>query len=224
MPPQVRPRPEVNAAREAVRAAVRRLDEALEPLFRHASIQGVHQARATARKIGDTLSAFDVQLPRVKEQAGLLNDAFGDVRDLHVSGVRRGTRLSHATASMRKTMADWERVRPLVDRELAQLVTTESPKKLLHQRLRRLEKRIEELPAKVPARKAHRLRVKVKRAHTAVALVAPNEKRLLKKLKNASALLGKLHDLDAGLDTAGRPRKQLLHDITQAIEKLRSEL
>ena len=44
------------------------------------------------------------------------------------------------------------------------------------------------------------------------------------ELKNASALLGTLHDLDAGLDTAGHTRKQMLSDVTQAIEKLRSEL
>ena len=213
----------MRAEREAVRAAVRRLDESLAPLARHASIRGVHQARAAARKIGDTLSAFHIQLPTVKEQAALLNDALGGVRDLHVSGVRRGARLSHATVSMRETMADWLRNRWRVDRELAQLVAKESPKKLLQQRLRKLEKRIKKLPAKVPARKAHRLRVKVKRAHTTVALIAPNEKRLLKKLKNASALLGELHDLDAGLGTADCTRKQLLHDIAPALEKLLCE-
>ena len=214
----------MNAARQTMRAAVRALEEAMAPLFRHASIQGVHEARAAARKIGDTLRVLDVQLPVLKERTGLLKNAFGEVRDLHVSGIRRGAGLSQATARMRKTMGEWEHARPLVDRELAELFAATSPQKLLLRRLRKLEKRIDELPAAVPIGKAHRLRVKAKRAFTAVALIAPDQKRLLRKLKQAAEVLGKLHDLDAALDTAGRTRKQVLHDVTPALKKLRSEL
>lgn len=216
--------PRAAAARKATRAAVHALDEAMEPLSRHASVEDIHQARAAARIIGDTLRAFAARLPVLKEQAGLLNHAFGEVRDLHVSGVRRGARLSHATASMRQAMGDWQHARPLVDRELAHRFASASPEKLLRRRLRKLEKQIEDLPARVPIGKAHRLRAKAKRALTVVALIAAGEERLLKRLKKASAVLGTLHDLDAGLDTAGRTRKQLLHDVAPALEKLHRSL
>lgn len=214
----------MKAARQALRAAIRRLDAALEPLARRASIEGIHQARAAARKIGDTLSTFDVEVSMLKEQADVLKDAIGDVRDLHVRGLRGGPTLARATAAMRKTMVDWRRVRPLVENALDHLVATGSPKKLLHHRLRKLEKRIDHLPTRTPAQKAHRLRMKTKRAQTAVALIAPRQKALLKKLKKASKVLGKLHDLDAGLVTAGHTRSQLVHEVKPALEELRSEL
>jgi CHAD domain-containing protein len=214
----------VISAAQALRGSVRRLDEALEPLTRRASIGGVHAARAAARKVVDTLRTFGVALPVLDEVAGLLKDALGDVRDLHVSGVRKGPKLSRATAQLRRTMADWKCARKLIDRELAHVVVDASAKQLLHRRLRKLEQRIEALPARAPPRQAHRLRVKAKRARTAVALVAPSDKRLLKKLKKATATLGVLHDLDAGLLHEGPPRKELVREVAPALAKLHDAL
>ena len=209
-------------ARQALRAAVRAVDHALVPVRRRATIEGVHVARAAARKIGDTISTYDVTAPLLKELGALLKDACGEVRDLHVAGVLSGVKFKRATAALRKAIAGWDRGRPLIDDELEALVATASPKKLLHTRLRKLERRIDALPARVPPRQAHRLRVKTKRARTAVVLIEPEKTKLLKTLKKASAELGKLHDLDAGL-VSGK-RKKLLHDVAPALEKLRSAL
>ncbi|MBS1148393.1 MAG: hypothetical protein H6Q89_91 [Myxococcaceae bacterium] len=212
------------AAQRGLRAAVDELEQQLAPLKRHATIEGVHQARASARRLGDTLSTFAADLPVVKARAGRLKDAFGTVRDLHVSGVRRGPNLSRATAAMRAAIAEWEHDRPLLEHELAHWELTASPRKLLRRRLRRLGKRLDRLPVGIPARQAHRLRMKTKRAHTAVGLVARREKHLLTRLRKAASLLGSLHDLDAGLTDGGRTRAQWVADVRPALAALRRAL
>ncbi len=214
----------MSSARQVVRAAVRRLESLIGPLSGRATILRVRQARTAARKVGDTLSTFDLKLPALKKQTGRLKDAFGAVRDLHVSGQRRGAELNRALFSMRVAIAAWMRARPDIQRELAHPIATPSPKKRLRQRLRKLDHRIEELPARLPPRKAHQLRLKAKRARTAVGLVAPEKKNLLNDLKKASTVLGALHDLDAGLATRGPTRKQLVHQARPVLEKLRSSI
>ncbi len=213
----------MNTEKKRVRAAARTLDVSLKRLGKHPTVRAVHTGRESARKLGDTVRAFGSKLPLVKEEAAHLKDACGAVRDLHVSGVRKGSRLAKANAKLKKSIVGWKHTRAKVETEIHGLGKVHSPKKLLRRRLRKLAHRIDALPRKLPAKQAHRLRVKAKRARTMLTLVNPKNERLLERLLKAEKVLGTLHDLDAGLRTRG-PRQKLLRDVKPALKKLRREL
>ncbi len=214
----------------SVRSAILRFDTALEAIKRQASVSAVHRARAMAHQLVDTLRTFDgLKVPTLKDHCGLIKDTLGQLRDLHVQGRRRGGALVRATQSTLASVREYERQRPTLRTELSQALHVERPDparlmKRLHKRLRRLTKRIARLPSVPSPHAAHRLRVRIKRAHHAVAILTPTRRRLLEKLKASAEPLGKLHDLDAGLGSGGHTRRHWLARSFSVLRRLSREL
>lgn len=206
---------------------LRALDAELVKVERAPSTANVHQARKAARLLRDAAAALvGARLHRLKAETDHLKRALGAVRDLQLQGVTRASGLGQSLARLRAATKRWRQRRPALDRELTKATSPSAKrvKRALRGRLERLAKRIARLPSVAPPEDAHRLRMRIKRAHTIVGIVDGERRQLLVSLRQAAVVLGELHDFDAGLRAKGKSRRLWVARATRALAKVKGAL
>lgn len=203
---------------------VRRYEEAVR---RHGEEEPVHDMRVATRRLRAALRTFGLR--ELGQQVKPLQDALGQVRDVHVQqGWLEATErelsgmppleplrqalartLPERTQALHAALGQWGR--DMYPRLVAAAVRLELPGRLgsaqalevLRKRLRRLEPQVEQVAAAPLPEPAHALRIAVKKLRYQVELFSPASAQacaqVLEALVPLQELLGSLHDADVRL-------------------------
>ncbi|EAU68807.1 chad domain superfamily [Stigmatella aurantiaca DW4/3-1] len=199
-------------------------------------MKGVHDMRVATRRLRAALQVFRQtgRLDKVERQVKQLQDALGEVRDIHVqrdwltqaarkqtpkhrAGLkalqqRREALLDNTSARLRRALKRWsERTVPLLLLRLGELKDAHSYgggriRRHLRQRLKRVEKRMARYAQAPDAATAHELRKETKKFRYALEIFQPALRRTV------DALLEVLVPLQEGLGE--------LHDADVRLELL----
>jgi CHAD domain-containing protein len=200
------------------------------------SMKGVHDMRVATRRLRAALQVFRPagRLKKVERQVKQLQDALGEVRDLHVqqdwlaqamrqqpSKHRAGLKALHArrqaqlggkSKQLKQALKRWaERTVPALLFQMGNLEDTHaygggSVRRHLRRRLKRLEKRMAQYALAPDAASAHEMRKELKRLRYALEIFQPALRRTM------DALLEVLVPLQEGLGD--------LHDADVRLELL----
>jgi CHAD domain-containing protein len=187
----------------------------------------VHEMRVAVRRLRAVLRL--AQLRRIDPAAKELQDALGDVRDLHltVAWLRgrdaalaraAGTRLRKAERALDRAMERWRAgtLPALLDAGArAHPLHLGRVEKVLRKALRRLEERLEVARTRPAPRSLHRARISVKQVRYLVEVgkgsLPKSAARIVPDLKTLQASLGQLHDSDVRISLVRR-RPPLLRE------------
>jgi CHAD domain-containing protein len=217
---------EHRAMSRAVLSSVAALRRTLSAVDKRSSPSAVHDARAAACRVRDAAAAFPgARLSVLISASRRLKAALGKLRDLQLEGDDPDAR-EDARGELREMISSWNESQPALLDELAK---SPAPSKLqaerhLRARVQRLLRRISKLPKSVPAQRAHRLRMKLKRARGIIAVLDPTEKDLIATLSEAIHALGKLHDHDAGLEHPHASRRHRRRAARKRLAPVRKQL
>ena len=207
-----------------------------EVLGAHPAEDPVHDMRVATRRLRAALQVFDRQgtLAPLEREVKRLQDALGEVRDLHVQDAwlaqaargRRGSvraglavlrahqsrRVAEGEAQLQKALTRWQRRTVPRLREAAQVLRDGGryggPRSRRHlgKSLRRVARRLRAHEGSADALSAHRLRIAVKRLRYEAEVLRPGLRRKM------TALLEALVPLQEGLGD--------LHDVDVRLEWL----
>jgi CHAD domain-containing protein len=217
--------PRSSAEDAALRLLAARLADIrkLEPAFEGAlPVEAIHDMRVACRRLRAAIRAFAREAPLAQREPDVkaLQRALGKVRDLQLSAEwARGAapgfaqslleQLPRAERGLRRELDHWVRdAAPKVGAELGRTDVEgrfggKAARRALRKRLKRLDAEIAALRNLNSARRAHALRVRLKKLRYAAELLAqalpePVE-QVLARLAPLQDRLGELHDADVRL-------------------------
>jgi CHAD domain-containing protein len=217
------------------RLIAERLRELEQPQSKVSEKSAVHQMRVAARRLRAALRIL--RLRRLDPAVKALQDALGDVRDLQlqIAWLRsrdetltrgREARLRKAEQTLGRALQRWraQTAPALLDAGVqARAPHRRRVRKVVCNRLRRLEARLEQARVRPTPRSVHSARISVKQVRYLIEvgekLLPSRVVRTVADLKSLQASLGQLHDADLRIGLV-KTRPLLLREQREAREHL----
>jgi CHAD domain-containing protein len=188
----------------------------------------IHQMRVSARRLRAALELFDEGDLPLERQVKRLQDALGEVRDLHVQlqwfRDRRHRRmpiilqrlereLGRAEKELGTRFHIWEEIAAKIEQRLPDVggkgrLGGHRVRRRVGRRMKQLARRIDDADRSLTVRTAHRARITVKKVRYLAELFEPARPKvvaeLLDELSALQEALGELHDADVRVTRLSR--------------------